>query len=135
MAHKRKTSSQKALKADDALFRDWRFETINTSTILPSDDDNLPLEWKFNTSETEYLDPRMFLKLEVKITKGNGTAIGWEVRTDFDPDKPAVGREGEAGYIPQGKKKARLYDSAGPINLLLMTMFKHVDIQVITDTY
>ena len=121
---------ERSLKSDDAIFNDWRFEIINTTTTLPSDDDNLPLEWKFNTSETEYLDPRMFLKLEVKITKANGTAIVDDIRVENDPTKPPVGTEGQEGYKPQGKKQIRTTTNVGPINFLLMTMFKQVDFQV-----
>jgi hypothetical protein len=109
---------------NDGLFSDWRFEQINTSTTLPSSDENYPLEWRFNTSDTEFLDPRIFLRLEVKITNANGTAIINETVEVDDTSKPQV----EGKYT---KKDVTSRANVGPINYLLMTMFKYVDIQVL----
>jgi hypothetical protein len=112
-----------SIMPDDAIFADWRFEQINTATTLPTADENYPLEWRFNTSETEYLDPRIFLRLEVKITNANGTAITNETVLVDDTDKPKVEDKFQ-------KKEVTTRSNVGPINYLLMTMFKHVDIQV-----
>jgi hypothetical protein len=121
------------VKADDAAFTDWRFEQINTSTNLPSSDENYPLEWKFNTSETEYLDPRIFLKLEVKITNADGTAIENRIEREPDMSKPEI-EDPASTTTPKAKirpiKERTIRTNVGPINYLLMTMFKHVDIQI-----
>src|SRR5437773_321430 len=116
----KRSNISKSINVDDEVFDEWRFETINTTTNLPSNDDIYPIEFKFNTSENEYLDPRMFLKLELKITQANCTAFQNEVATVADPNKPAVGTRGSADYRPPGIIQTQNVTNGGVINGLLM---------------
>jgi hypothetical protein len=58
-----------------ALIQKTTQEIIRCTNPLPKTDVNYPLEWKINTINNEYIDPRIQLLLELEIRKADGGAL------------------------------------------------------------